>query len=239
MRLQIACTIALACFPILAIAQDSLFLDKYQMETNDRNEAYYFQLKPIGKVDSSNYETVVYHMDGQKKRESKFKNKKIIKEQSYYESGQLQSDIDYENGEFKKIVSYYKLGQIKRTDIFEKGKLIDGKCFNSRGEIIAHTDYEIMPEFPGGENGLMNYIMQNLKYPKEALLQNTQGRVSVLFYINVSGEVQKARVKDSISKELDAEALRIITSMPKWKPGMQDGAPVGVSYLLPITFQMD
>ena len=93
-----------------------------------------------------------------------------------------------------------------------------------------------MPEFPGGIEGLMEYVAKNVKYPESARENNLQGRVIVKFVIEKDGTVTNVEVGRGWGNELDDEAVRVVKAMPKWKPGKQDGKPVRVSFMLPINF---
>lgn len=95
------------------------------------------------------------------------------------------------------------------------------------------------PRFPGGDSALMEWLANNLQYPTKALNNGVQGRVIVQFVINKDGMVVNPSVLRSVDPELDAEAIRVISAMPKWKPGMQRGKAVRVRFSLPITFRFD
>jgi len=97
---------------------------------------------------------------------------------------------------------------------------------------------ETMPEFPGGYNGLNEYLAKTLAYPKFSLDNNIQGRVIVSFIIEKNGEVTNADVLYGIGSECDKEALRVINSMPNWKPALQNGHPVKILFTLPIKFKI-
>ena len=95
---------------------------------------------------------------------------------------------------------------------------------------------EQMPEFPnGGMAGLMQFLSKNIKYPTIAQENGTQGRVTVQFVVNKDGSIVDAKVLRGVDPYLDKEALRVIGTMPKWKPGMQRGKPVRVKYTVPVT----
>ena len=98
---------------------------------------------------------------------------------------------------------------------------------------------EVMPQFPGGAPALMQYLSQNIRYPKEAMESDTQGRVIVTFVVCKDGSICDAKVVKSVSPALDAEGLRVISSMPNWTPGTQSGKPVNVKYTVPISFRLD
>lgn len=97
---------------------------------------------------------------------------------------------------------------------------------------------EKMPKFPGGMAELMKYLNSNIKYPVEAHKAGIQGRVVVSFVVNKDGTVKDAKIVRSVDKSIDAEALRVISAMPKWQPGYQDGKAVSVRYTVPVTFRL-
>ena len=105
----------------------------------------------------------------------------------------------------------------------------DNKVYNS---------VEQMPRFPGGEAGLMRYLQGNIKYPPEAAKNDIEGRVIVQFIIDKTGQVGEVKVVRPISEELDAEAVRVVKTLPKFEPGRQDGEAVSVWYTLPIVFKL-
>ena len=102
----------------------------------------------------------------------------------------------------------------------------------------VYESVEQMPEFPGGMEGLMRYLQQNVQYPPIAVQNNVQGRVILQFVIDETGQVGDVEVVRSVSEEVDAEAVRVVKSMPKFEPGRQNGEPVAVWYTLPIAFKM-
>ena len=95
---------------------------------------------------------------------------------------------------------------------------------------------EQMPE-PGYDIG--KYLVDHLHYPDSAYSANIQGRVIVKFIVNENGSISNARVEKGIGGGCDEEALRIVSSMPKWKPGKQNGMPVKVLFTLPIKFVLN
>lgn len=98
------------------------------------------------------------------------------------------------------------------------------------------TIVEDSPEFPGGQDSLMSYLMNNIKYPHAAMEDAIQGTVYVTFVIETDGAVSHVRVLRGIGGGCDEEAVRVVTLMPDWKPGYQDGEPVRVQFNLPIRF---
>lgn len=95
---------------------------------------------------------------------------------------------------------------------------------------------EDMPEFPGGEMALRTYIANAIKYPVIAQENGIQGKVYVTFVVGKDGSVSNASIARGVDPSLDKEALRVVNTLPKWKPGKQRGKPVNVSYTVPINF---
>ncbi|RIH65549.1 energy transducer TonB [Mariniphaga sediminis] len=95
---------------------------------------------------------------------------------------------------------------------------------------------EDMPEFPGGEMALRQFIANAIKYPVIAQENGIQGRVYVTFVVDKDGSISDARIARGVDPSLDKEALRVVNTLPKWKPGKQRGKPVRVSYTVPINF---
>lgn len=98
---------------------------------------------------------------------------------------------------------------------------------------------ETMPQFPGGPNELMKYLSENTKYPESAKANKIEGRVFVSFVIEKDGSVTNAEVMRGIGKECDAEALRVVSSMPKWQPGTQSGEAVRCRFTVPFIFKFN
>ena len=110
--------------------------------------------------------------------------------------------------------------------------------YNVNSEKIF-TVVEVMPEFSGGINALMKYLSDNIKYPEEAKKEGIQGRVFVNFVVEKSGKVNNVNVIRGIGGGCDEEAIRVISSMPDWKPGLENGKAVRVDYNIPIKFALD
>lgn len=128
----------------------------------------------------------------------------------------------------------------------EKTIVMDGKPTSMfREEDRNSTDEEVfevvenMPEFPdGGMPGLMKYLSANIRYPEAAHKAGTQGRVTVQFVVGKDGSIGNVGILRGVDPNLDAEAIRVISSMPKWKPGTQKGEPVNVKYTVPVMFRL-
>jgi protein TonB len=125
---------------------------------------------------------------------------------------------------------------------------INAKAQNTSTTIIqsqretsnVYSVVEYMPEFQGGIREQMNYIEKNIVYPKIAVDSAYSGKCYINFVVDTAGYIRNVRVLKGVPKcpECDKEAVRVIQSMPRWKPGMQDGKRVNVYYNLPISFKL-
>jgi len=97
---------------------------------------------------------------------------------------------------------------------------------------------EDLPQYPGGAVEFMKWLTKNLKYPKHAVDQKKQGKVVAVFYVEKDGSVTGINVVQSLSPECDAEALRVLRMMPKWKPGVQNDKPCRTKVCIPICFKI-
>ena len=111
-------------------------------------------------------------------------------------------------------------------------------------EIVPHEEQIFIsvkepPEYPGGNSELMRYINENITYPDKAIENNIQGRVTLKFVVNTDGSVDRIEVIGSVDPSLDNEAVRVVSSLPRFRPGKQDGVPVRVWFFLPVVFHID
>jgi protein TonB len=97
---------------------------------------------------------------------------------------------------------------------------------------------EQMPSYPGGMGALMQYLSSHIKYPVIAEENGIQGRVICTFVVERDGSITDVRIAKSVDPSLDKEAMRVVSSMPKWIPGKQNGSAVRVKYTLPVTFRL-
>ena len=141
------------------------------------------------------------------------------------------------------LVASVKTNQAETASVAVKDTLTPGAVNvpqEVKDELKGSPVFEVveqMPEFPdGGMAGLMDYFQKNMRYPAEAKEAGKQGRVTVQFVVNKDGSISGARVLRGVDPLLDAEAIRLVNAMPKWKPGMQQGTPVAVKYTVPVRF---
>ena len=155
------------------------------------------------------------------------------------------TDYVYDEPQQQPVKKGKKAGTIKVNGqdikVVEQGDIVtmEGEVDQDQAKEEAFDVVEEMPEFPGGPKALMDYLMENVKYPKTAFDADIQGRVIAQFVVDKEGTVRDAHVVKSVDPALDAEALRVINNMPKWRPGRQNGKVVNVKYTIPVSFSLD
>lgn len=160
------------------------------------------------------------------------------KYKTWYRNGEVKSIATYELGHLQDtLTTFYDNGTLKRLDVYEKGKLTQGKVYDQEGNEMDYCPYEEQPEFPGGVNEFARYLQKNITYPKKALRRNITGKVYVKFIVKEDGLMSNTKVIKGAHPLLDEEALRVLKSVPRWKPGYQDCEAVSVWYTVPINFQ--
>ena len=158
--------------------------------------------------------------------------------------------VSYINMKTKELTITEKLiGKIKSLKVYLEGEITTktqevvvvgyGGGEEASDEVPVFRVVEEMPEFPGGMGECLKFLGKNIKYPVEAQKAGVQGKVIVQFVVEKDGNIANPKVVRSIDPDLDGEAIRVISIMPKWKPGMQKGQPVRVKYTVPVTFRLD
>ncbi|MBR4460478.1 MAG: energy transducer TonB [Paludibacteraceae bacterium] len=138
---------------------------------------------------------------------------------------------------------YYPTGEILYHEKLDKGKCTteyfqpNGK--KTKNPKVHYEQYIVMPEFPGGQQELFNFLSSTVRYPIECQEKRIQGRVVVMFTVAKDGVISNIKVQESSGNaDLDAEALRVIGAMPKWSPGTLRGKPIRVMYTVPVNFRL-
>ena len=129
---------------------------------------------------------------------------------------------------YSQVVSTVQQAELKDEPVVEEPE--------KEAEIFQVVEKQ--PEFPGGMAELMRYLRKNIRYPAICQKQGIQGRVVVQFVVDTDGSVVEPKVVKSVNPHLDAEAVRVISSMPKWTPGMQKGVNVRVRFTMPVGFNL-
>lgn len=184
--------------------------------------------------------TITYSEDGKIKQINNFSKGAYEGEQKrYYDSGALYYVENYmDQKQHGERIVYYEDGSLKRKESFENDKLVYGNCYSMDGKDTTYFPFYEFPEFNGGENQRIRYLVDNIKYPRKARRMNISGMVYLTFLVRVDGEVTDVEVLRGVHPLLDEEAIRVVKKMPPWKPGKQDGKPMNTRFNMPIKFTL-
>ena len=127
---------------------------------------------------------------------------------------------------------------VQNTEVVDIPIEVKEEVQEEEAEEVPFVVVEEMPMFPGGDAALLKFIGENTVYPEVAKENNIQGRVIVRFCVTAKGGVSQVSVLKGVDPELDAEAMRVVQTLPPFKPGKQGGKPVPVWYMVPITFTL-
>lgn len=160
-------------------------------------------------------------------------------EQDWNENGNIIKSTEYKNGlRHGRFITYYQNGQPIRKENYINGELKNGKCFTYQGKDTTYFDYFIMPKFRGGIEGFKSYILEKLIYPDTARQNDEEGQVHIRFTIDKDGIIKGVGLVKEDKDYFNEEAIKVITSSPKWIPGKRDGKLVDVSITMPIIFRL-
>lgn len=157
----------------------------------------------------------------------KFTPPKVVKDEEVVEPPPTQEEV--------KDIQVAAVTQEGSKDVID---IPDNPVVGDPDEGKVFTVVEEMPSFPGGEEKLFDYIRKNVKYPRVASENGITGRVYLTFVVDKEGKIRDVRVLRGIGGGCDEEAIRVVKSMPDWKPGRQNGRSVQVQYNLPINFNL-
>lgn len=164
----------------------------------------------------------------------------ISKTRYYFNLNDIKNDTTFMIGE-------HEIVAVKNHDEYNSLSVkIDGKDLDINflgGMVKDNSETSVDPDmpatFPGGEFKMVEYLRDNLKYPESAKKKGIEGKVYIQFVVEKDGSIADVKVMRGVCEELDAEAVRVIKAMPKWKPGEQEGKPVRTTMMLPINFKIN
>ena len=198
----------------------------------------------------------------EKKKEAKVERKEVVKqEQVERVVEKVKSSVKFTAPVIKKDDEVKPEDELKTQDELMSSKAaigtFDVKGNDESGEVLKAKEViatepvkpkeeenkvfdvvEQMPSYPGGNGALMQYLSSHIKYPVIAEENGIQGRVICTFVVERDGSITDVRIAKSVDPSLDKEAMRVVSSMPKWIPGKQNGSAVRVKYTLPVTFRL-
>ena len=196
-----------------------------------------------------------------KKKEAKVEKKEQIKVEPEKTVERVKSSVKFTAPVIKKDNLVKEEDEIKLDEIEKSNKAIGALTVEGNdevgGEVLqlreqsaapeppkpaeenkVHDFVEQMPSFPGGMGALMSWLSQNIKYPVIAAENGVEGRVIVQFVVEKDGSITDVKIAKSVDPSLDKEATRVVSSMPHWIAGRQNGNPVRVKYTVPVTFKL-
>ena len=198
----------------------------------------------------------------QKKKEAKVERKEIpVKQEQQQVVEKVKSSVKFTAPVIKKDDEVKPEDELKSQDEIMNSKVAVGALNvvgnDENGEVLKAKEViatepvkpkeeenkvfdvvEQMPSYPGGMGALMQYLSSNIKYPAIAEENGIQGRVICTFVVERDGAITDVKIAKSVDPSLDKEAMRVVSKMPKWIPGKQNGSAVRVKYTLPVTFRL-
>lgn len=198
----------------------------------------------------------------QKKKEAKVERKEIpVKQEQQQVVEKVKSSVKFTAPVIKKDDEVKPEDELKSQDEIMNSKVAVGALNvvgnDENGEVLKAKEViatepvkpkeeenkvfdvvEQMPSYPGGMGALMQYLSSHIKYPAIAEENGIQGRVICTFVVERDGSITDVRIAKSVDPSLDKEAMRVVSSMPRWIPGKQNGSAVRVKYTLPVTFRL-
>lgn len=225
------------------VAQDTTLLDFTYYQTSDKSEAEFMKISFMHPENKKFKIEEVYYISGELQSRTWLRNIDNVYmplfKREFYKNQQLKSDLKYnKKGLNGNIKTFWENGTLRRDDVFKNNELVEGKCFDSEGNPIEYVPYKIKASFKGGSDSLYYYINKNLSYPEESLENFEEGLVTVVFLVDTLGNILETDFVSSGHKLLDDEALRIIKSMPRWQPAVNEGKKVFTRMIIPLTFKI-
>ena len=234
--------VLLMMMPMMLMAQEAQEKDTIwvndALEAVSRDEATMYALQHI---EDDTITAFIYY--------SREEKPNVMRERYYRQDGTLieETILTYGKGRYPEKTYlrrlYYPNGQLRYEEAMS-GKDQKIVYYNENGKVVKRPKqkvepYMTMPEFPGGQEALFQYLSANVKYPKIAQENGIQGRVIVQFVVAKDGRIENAEVvRSGGDPSLDNEALRVIRKMPRWIPGKQRGKLVRVKYTVPVNFRL-
>lgn len=242
---------------------DTLFLDEKRNECSRENSTYY----RIKTSTRDGYFQKDYYKSGQLKKEgfyvigeTKIPDGLV---RYYFENGNIRKEINYSKGEYDgecrtfypsgklhyseqysldllhgKIMVYFENGNLKREETYLDNSLMVSACYKTDGSLDIYTPFRQLPEYIGGEAARIQFLNDNIIYPKKARRNNIMGVVYLSFNLSKEGEVEEVEILRGVHPVLDAEAIRVVKKIPNWKPCKIDGENVRIQFNMPIKFTL-
>lgn len=241
MSMKLCFTALFTCVLFSANAQKIQYLDANFLPLPFKEKAAYYSETTKTSANAGHVKT--YQINGTPFSEEHFSDLKHQKREgllkNYFPDGKPKIEINFKNGVFDgPLKTYYTNGQLKRLETYQKSKFLEGRCFTPAGADTAFYPFQVEPSFPGGKNAMLQYIRNNVRNPNVVRRTGTSYFVVAKFMVTREGNVSDVVIIQPLSNNHDNEVMRLISTMPKWLPGSQDGEPVGMEFTLPVEFKL-
>lgn len=227
---------------VTAGAQDTTWHSLTGPDPSDRALADYYLIAITDPTDSLKKSMYGWYTSGGKYNERHFRyheGKWSGPSMEWHPNGVMKTQMNFKDAQPDGLLqTWWDNGQLRRRETYENGELLEGVCFDSEGSEVPHFPFLTNPQYPGGEEALMKYLSTSIIYPKDARRSMISGMVFISFSIDRLGDVHDIHVLRSVHPLLDEEAMRVVSAMPRWQPGTQDGEAVKVRYNLPVRFNL-
>jgi TonB family protein len=212
---------------------------RYSMKDNSKLRQFSYKEGSEGKSlrHGTHYE---WYPGDQLKLEINYRNDSLTGPHTrWYDNGQVHVSRQYHRYQLvDTLKSYYESGALRRVEVYSNGKMQTGKVYSEAGKEIKYVPMEVQPEFPGGEPQMFSWLAKNMRYPAGAQRAGAQGLVIVSFLVDTSGQISNIDILRSFHPDGDAEAIRLVKLMPKFKPGTIEGNPADITFILPLRFAL-
>lgn len=220
----------------------------YKMEIYKQNDSI---LKKFKDLNSEKMVAISKHHKKNKDFEywTYYNNQGVINKKAIYKNdsltlekyiGKISNEIHYRNGRYSESMVFNSNDVLLRKVIFDNGLMLDKEDLISTDSLNKLDSIEVMPKFYRGDDAMMKFIMENLKYPEEAVANNISGTVRVKFTIDSNGTVKNPTIigNQKLGYGCEKEAIRVIENMPRWNPALMNGVPISCYFNLPVRFML-
>lgn len=243
-RIFVFCTLFLSCFFLPAQKDLKYFIDANKKFVDSTVATFYviYKTNPDTVIKSGSMDT--YFMNGKLLKHVDYKYKADGSKQEnqvyYYENGKIGERITTIGVAQPEVLAYFPNGALKRKTIYtENFELVSEKCFGLKGKDTAcYEDDGRKAQYAGGMEALTAFVKKNLRYPPEARGNHISGTVQVGLVINRLGSIESLFIQKSVNPLLDAEALRVLRTMPRWIPGLYKDELLPRYESIPVVFEI-
>jgi len=244
--MKILFTLLLSLSAFLCFGQKVRYLNENFVQVNFKDQATYYTETYQDGPQAGIVKT--FNLQGVLLSEENYSNiKRQIRHgvcRNFYPDGRLKSELTFKDGILEgPLRTFYPTQRLKRAELREKGMPVQAKCFSKAGYDTTYYEFQTLPQFPGGNQGLDSYLVKNSRYPmapvNDELIQ--KGFVAyniVKFAVSASGKIPDVMIYRSLGTLYDREAVRLLNQMPNWEPAKEDGENVASQHAITFGFRL-